>query len=149
MKGALALAPAFAAVVALSGVIAAAQVWARPTPAASDGREDGVPTWIEVIPHVESVMERGQAQRFRAIVRDRTGTPLEDATVTWSVTPRVGTIDPTGLFVATDACLRWDGIGIVVATLDTGTSGRGVLSDGALVAIHHDPRCLREGDVQR
>lgn len=148
MRGPLALAPAFAAVVALSGVIAAAQVWARPTPAASDGREDGVPAWIEVIPHVESVMERGQAQRFRAIVHDRKGRALEDASVTWSVTPRVGTIDATGLLVATSACLRWDGIGIVTATLPTGARGQ-LLSDGALVAIHHDPSCLREGQGTR
>jgi hypothetical protein len=103
--------------------------------------EDRAPTSVEVIPHVESVMERGQALQFRAIVRRR-GEPLGDAEVTWTVPRRVGTISTTGLFVATTACLPWDGIGLVVATLDTGVPGRRPLSDGALVAIHYDPRCL-------
>ncbi len=137
-----ALAPAFVAIVALSGVIAAAQLWARATPTESDSSEYLTPASIDVVPHVESVMERGQAQQFRAIVRDRKGRPLEGAEVAWSVTPRAGTISPTGLFVATTACLRWDGIGLVVATLDTGIPGRRPLSDGALVAIHYDPTCL-------
>jgi hypothetical protein len=138
------LAPVFVAIVILSGATVAARVGANgsgePT-RADDAAQDSAPTSVEVIPHVESVMERGQALQFRAIVR-RHGEPLSDAEVTWSVTPRVGTISATGLFVATTACLPWDGIGLVVATVDTGLPGRRPLSDGALVAIHHDPSCL-------
>jgi hypothetical protein len=107
--------------------------------AASSG--DRIPTSIDVIPHVESVLERGEAQQFRAIVRSHHEV-LDEVKVTWSANPRVGTIDQNGLFVATTACLKWDGIGLVVATLDTGLPGRRPLSDGDLVAVHHDPRCL-------
>lgn len=154
MRRALAAAPAFAAVVALSAVVAAAQVRAPASPAGPDSREDGGPASIEVTPHVESLMERGSAQRFRAVVRDQQGRPLEDATVAWSVTPRVGTIDASGLFVATTACLSWDGIGIVTATIDPGIPGQRRPSDGALVVVHYDPTCLpsvptSEGDGQR
>lgn len=106
-----------------------------------NGSLEHVPTSIDVIPHVESVMERGEAFQFRAIVRSHHEV-LEDVKVAWSANPRVGTIDQNGLFVATSACLRWDGIGLVVATLDTGLPGRRPLSDGDLVAVHHDPRCL-------
>jgi hypothetical protein len=142
-----ALAPALVAVAALFGTVAAAQLWpAGPSASQADG--DGAPASIEVIPHVEQVMERGQAQRFRAVVRDRAGRALEDAKVMWSVTPRVGTIDATGLFVATSACLRWDGIGIVTVTLPAGVRGQ-MLSDGALVAIHYDPSCLTVGEGER
>ncbi len=129
-----ALAPAFLGLLILS--------------CAPGASEDRAPTSVEVIPHVESVMERGQAQQFRAIVR-RHGEPLANAQVTWTVPPRVGTISATGLFVATTACLPWDGIGLVVATLDTGVPGRRPLSDGALVAIHHDPRCLPSVPIVR
>lgn len=142
MRGPRELAPALVAAVALAGVISAAQLWARTTAAVPDVPEDATPAWIEVVPHVESVMERGQAQQFRAIVRDRKGRPVEDAEVTWSVSRPVGTISQGGLFLATTACLPWDGIGLVIATLDAGIPGRRTLSDGALVAIHHDPRCL-------
>jgi|SRR5215831_1618731 len=138
------LALPFAAVLILSGAAIAARIGAnRPgvLTRAADVAQDSAPTSVEVIPHVESVMERGQALQFRAIVR-RHGEPLSNAEVSWSVTPRVGTISATGLFVATTACLPWDGIGLVVATVDTGIPGRRPLSDGALVAIHHDPRCL-------
>lgn len=143
MRGPRALAAALAAVVALSSVIVAAQLWPNGSAASPPASDERAPTWIEVIPHVESVMERGQAQQFSAIVRDRHGEPVPGARVTWSLSrPNVGTIGATGLFVATTACLRWDAIGLVVATTDTGIPGRRPLSDGALVAIHHDPRCL-------
>jgi hypothetical protein len=125
---------------ALSGAFAAAQIRTHSSADVMAPEEAG-PTSIDVIPHVESVMERGQALQFRAIVRRR-GQAVTDAAVTWSVTPRVGTISTTGLFVATTACLPWDGIGLVVATAATSIPGRRPLSDGALVAIHHNPTCL-------
>lgn len=135
----------FATLLVLSGAALAGHIRAPASssvPARSDDvSQDRAPTSIEVIPHVESVMERGQAQQFRAVVR-RHGEPVADAEVTWSVAPRVGTISATGLFVATTACLPWDGIGLVVATVDAGIPGRRPLSDGALVAVHHDPTCL-------
>jgi hypothetical protein len=138
------LAPPFAALLMLSGVTVAARIKANGLGVATradDAAPNSAPTSVEVIPHVESVMERGQALQFRAIVR-RHGEPLSNAEVSWSVTPRVGTISATGLFVATTACLPWDGIGLVVATVDTGRPDHRLLSDGALVAIHHDPTCL-------
>lgn len=149
-----ALAPAFAATLALALAVAATQLWPGGSSASALDAVDGTAASVEVIPHVEQVLERGHAQRFRAIVRDRGGAPLEGATVTWSVTPRVGTIDATGLFVATRACLPWDGIGIVTATLPSGVRGRPQLSDGVLVVVHYDPGCLpppsgSEGDGQR
>lgn len=143
MRGPRALSPALAAVVALAGVIVAAQLWPTGSPPSPSVSDESTPTWIEVIPHVESVMERGQAQQFRAVVHDRRGEPLPGAHVTWSLSrPNVGTIGATGLFVATTACLRWDAIGLVVAKTDAGVPGGRALSDGALVAIHHDPTCL-------
>src|SRR5207245_6472037 len=113
----------------------------RDVPGEPTASQDRLPTSIDVIPHVESVLERGEAYQFRAIVRSHREV-LPDVRVTWSANPRVGTIDQNGLFVATTACLKWDGIGLVVATLDTGLPGRRPLSDGDLVAVHHDPRCL-------
>ena len=99
-------------------------------------------TTIDVIPHVESVMERGQALRFRAIVHVH-GVLVSDAPITWSVPPRVGTIDATGLLVATTRCLPWDAIGLAVATLDVNIPGGRPPTDGALVAVHHNPICLQ------
>ena len=125
----------------LAGAIAVAITSVCAFPGEPTASQDRVPTSIDVIPHVESVLERGEAYQFRAIVRSHHEV-LSDVRVTWSANPRVGTIDQNGLFVATTACLRWDGIGLVVATLDTGLPGRRPLSDGDLVAIHHDPRCL-------
>jgi len=123
------------------GAIAVAVTSACIFPGEPTASQDRVPTSIDVIPHVESVLERGEAYQFRAIVRSHREV-LPDVRVTWSANPRVGTIDQNGLFVATTACLKWDGIGLVVATLDTGLPGRRPLSDGDLVAVHHDPRCL-------
>lgn len=131
-------------VVTLGAVIIAAQLWARGPAAVSTVREAPVPTTIDVTPHVESVLQRGQAQQFTAIVSDQYGDPLSGIPVTWSVAPRVGTIRQTGLFVATTECLRWDGIALVIAGWDPGTPGPRPLLDGALVAIKHDPRCLPE-----
>ena len=125
----------------VAGAIAVAITSACGFPGEPSASPDRVPTSIEVIPHVESVLERGEAYQFRAIVRSHREV-LPDVRVTWAANPRVGTIDQNGLFVATTACLRWDGIGLVVATLDTGLPGRRPLSDGDLVAVHHDPRCL-------
>jgi len=124
-----------------AGAIAVAITSACVLPGEPSGSQDRVPTSIDVIPHVESVLDRGEAYQFRAIVRSHREV-LPDIGVTWSANPRIGTIDQNGLFVATTACLKWDGIGLVVATVDTGLPGRRPLSDGDLVAVHHDPRCL-------
>lgn len=132
------------AVVTLVAVILAAQLSARGPAGVGTAREAPVPTTIQITPHVESVLERSQAQQFTAIVSDQYGDPLPTVRVTWSVAPRVGTISQTGLFVATAECLRWDGIALVIAGWEPEALGPRPLRDGALVAIKHDPRCLPE-----